>query len=241
MIPKELMILAGGSGTRIRESIPGLPKALAPVGNKPFIDHLIRFYLDQGLERFVFCLGIYQDQVIDHLESAFPNLDRIYVCESEPLGTGGAIRNGLGHCISNTVLAVNGDTYYAIELAKASAFHHMCGAECTLLLKHLDNTERYGRVELGKDYRVTGFIEKGISGEGLINAGAYLLNKRMFLANDLPLKFSFEKEYLEKYFINNRIYGLKQDRFFLDIGIPEDLVKAQTDIIAYESRMDQPN
>jgi D-glycero-alpha-D-manno-heptose 1-phosphate guanylyltransferase len=238
---KELMILAGGSGTRIREYIPGLPKILAPIGNKRFIDYLLRYHIKNGIDRFVFCLGQFQEQVIDHLEKNYPNLEKQYVCEPLPLGTGGAIKNALPHTRDNTVMIVNGDTYFATQTDKAAAFHHMCGAECTIILKPMPDVSRYGMVELGTDYRVKGFTEKGIAGEGLINGGAYILNKRLFLENDLPLKFSFEKEYLENSFSNRRIFGVKQDGYFIDIGIPEDLARAQTEIIDYDSRLDQTN
>jgi D-glycero-alpha-D-manno-heptose 1-phosphate guanylyltransferase len=241
METKELMILAGGSGTRIREKIPGLPKALAPVGDKTFIDYLLRYHNKNGIDRFIFCLGQFQEQVIDHLEKNHPELEKVYVCEALPLGTGGAIKNALPQTRDNTVMIVNGDTYFAIRTDKAAAFHHMCGAECTIMLKPMPDVSRYGKVELGTDYRVKVFSEKGISGEGLINGGCYLLNKRLFLENDLPDKFSFEKEYLENSIGNRRIFGIKQDGYFIDIGIPEDLVRAQTEIIDYDSRLDQTN
>ncbi len=239
MKPKELMILAGGSGTRIREQIPGLPKALAPIGYRTFIDYQLRYFIKQEIDRFVFCLGEFQDQLIDHLDRNYPELDKIFLRESEPLGTGGAIKNALAHCRDHTVLIVNGDTYFAIQAGKAAAFHHMCGAECTVFLKPIADASRYGRVELGTDYRITDFSEKGIAGEGLINGGCYLLNKRLFLENKLPERFSFEKEYLETSIGSRLIFGVKQDEYFIDIGIPEDLARAQTEIIAYDSRLDQ--
>lgn len=234
----ELVILAGGSGTRIREQIPGLPKTLAPIGNKTFIDYLLRYHIKQGFDRFIFCLGQFQEQVIDHLEKNHPELEKIYVCETLPLGTGGAVKNALPKTRDNTVMIVNGDTYFAIQTDKAAAFHHMCGAECTMMLKSMVDVQRYGQVELGTDYRVRGFEEKGIFKQGLINGGTYILNKRLFLENDFPDKFSFEKEYLEKSFGSRRIYGVKQEGYFIDIGIPEDLARAQTEIIDYDSRLD---
>jgi D-glycero-alpha-D-manno-heptose 1-phosphate guanylyltransferase len=238
---KELMILAGGSGTRLREQIPGRPKALAPIGNRTFMDYLIRYHIKQGIDRFIFCLGEFQEQMIEHLEQHYPDIEKVYSCESIPLGTGGAIKNALTQCRDKTVLVVNGDTYFAVQTGKALAFHDMCGAECTLMLKPMSDVHRYGSVELGSDYRVKGFEEKGPHREGLINGGSYILNKRLFLENALPDTFSFEKEYLENSFGIRRIYGVKQDVFFLDIGTPEDYACAQTEIIAYDSRLDQTN
>ncbi|HLO82939.1 MAG TPA: sugar phosphate nucleotidyltransferase [Chitinophagaceae bacterium] len=237
MKPAELMILAGGSGTRIRNLIPGLPKILAPVGNRPFIDYLIRYYTLQGIDRFVFCLGELSELVMNHLEKHYPEIEKIYVSEDHSLGTGGAIKNGLAQCRDNTVLVINGDTYYAIQTEKAAAFHHMCGAECTMILKPMDEVSRYGNVELNGDYSIKAFSEKGKSGPGLINGGAYLLNRRLFLENEYPASFSFEKLYLEQGIGGRRIFGVKQDGFFIDIGTPEDYERAQTEIIAYDCRL----
>jgi D-glycero-alpha-D-manno-heptose 1-phosphate guanylyltransferase len=237
MKPAELMILAGGSGTRIRNLIPGLPKVLAPVGNRPFIDYLIRYYTLQGIDRFVFCLGEHGELVKNHLEEHHANIEKIYLQEENSLGTGGAIQHGLLQCRDNTVLVVNGDTYFAIQPEKAMAFHHMCGAECTMFLKPMDDVSRYGHVELNNDYSIKAFFEKGHSGKGLINGGAYLLNRRLFLENDRPDSFSFEKLYLEESFGRRRIFGVKQDGFFIDIGTPEDYERAQTEIPAYDSRL----
>jgi D-glycero-alpha-D-manno-heptose 1-phosphate guanylyltransferase len=231
MIPKEIMILAGGSGSRIRESIPGLPKILAPIGDKAFIDHLIQLYESKGIGRFIFCLGAFQEQVIKYLDTHYPEHNKVFVCETESLGTGGAIKNALGYCKENTVLVVNGDTYFQIDLEAAANFHEHANAECTLVLKPSKDLGRYGAIQLGNDGRVKGFKEKNANGEGLINGGAYLLNRQSFLQHPLPEKFSFEKEYLEHYLDRERIFGIPQDVYFIDIGIPEYLERAQTEIM----------
>ncbi|HSF44621.1 MAG TPA: HAD-IIIA family hydrolase [Chitinophagaceae bacterium] len=231
MIPKEIMILAGGSGTRIQEKLPGLPKALAPIGDKTFIDHLIHLYVSKGIERFVFCLGEYKDQLIKHIEINYPRINKAFVCESQPLGTGGAVKNALAHCRDNNILIVNGDTYFPIDLESAATFHDQTQAECTLVLKPSKDLSRFGKIKIGDNGRVTQFLEKAGTGEGLINGGTYLLNKQAFLQHQLPDIFSFEKEYLEKYFDRARIFGLSQDVYFIDIGIPEDLARAQTELM----------
>jgi D-glycero-alpha-D-manno-heptose 1-phosphate guanylyltransferase len=90
---------------------------------------------------------------------------------------------------------------------------------------------RYGVVELDTNNSVKDFKEKQYYDEGFINGGVYALNANKFLEEDLPGKFSFEKDYLEKFYRNRKIYGLVQDEYFIDIGIPEDYERAQKELI----------
>ena len=96
--------------------------------------------------------------------------------------------------------------------------------------KILEDFDRYGVVELNKDYSIASFKEKQQYEEGLINGGLYVLNTKKFLAEYLPLKFSFEKDYLEKYFETRKIYGSVQDEYFIDIGVPEDFFRVQQEL-----------
>jgi D-glycero-alpha-D-manno-heptose 1-phosphate guanylyltransferase len=96
--------------------------------------------------------------------------------------------------------------------------------------------DRYGVVELNDDNSVKSFKEKQYYTAGLINGGVYALNVAEFLKEELPQKFSFEKDYLEKK-VNSKegqqIYGMIQDGYFIDIGIPEDYKKAQEELLNY--------
>ncbi len=77
---------------------------------------------------------------------------------------------------------------------------------------------------------IVSFKEKQFYEKGLINGGVYALNTEKFLNNNLPEKFSFEKDYLEKFVSERKMYGLIQDEYFIDIGIPEDYEKAQEEL-----------
>ena len=94
----------------------------------------------------------------------------------------------------------------------------------------MENFERYGVVELNPDHSISSFKEKQFYQKGLINGGVYILNKEHFLALGLPEKFSFETDYLQKYYTLGNIYGVVQNGYFIDIGIPEDYAKAQQDL-----------
>jgi D-glycero-alpha-D-manno-heptose 1-phosphate guanylyltransferase len=227
MIPKTAIILAGGKGTRLKETIPGLAKVLAPVNGKPFLDYILKYFMAAGIERFIFSLGFHYEQVTVFLEEEYSTLSHTIIVEYVPLGTGGAIKKAMEHSGENTLAVINGDTLFKVKLNSMSAFHHMCGAECTIALKSMSSFDRYGEVTLNRDYSIASFNEKKQVSEGLINGGFYILNKRLFDENVFPEKFSFEEDYLAKKFKQRRIFGVRQEGYFIDIGVPEDYRRAQ--------------
>ena len=223
------ILLAGGEGTRLQSSVPALPKCLAPVNGRPFIDFMIGHLQLQGIERFVFALGIKANQVQQHLEHSWPGIEKIYSVETTPLGTGGAIKKAAGYIDSPNVLVLNADTFFKFDLEDASAFHQSSGAVCTLLLKPMNDTGRFGKVEINQPGTVTAFREKEANTSGLINAGVYLLNLPAWLQTHWPAAFSFENDFLGQKFQEQKIAGLVQDHYFIDIGVPADYQKAQTE------------
>jgi D-glycero-alpha-D-manno-heptose 1-phosphate guanylyltransferase len=228
---KEAIILAGGLGTRLRTVVPDLPKCMAPVAGRPFLHYVISYFQKQGIEKFILSLGYKHEIIEQYILAEFSNIDFIFSVENEPLGTGGAIRLACTKVDDKTVLVLNGDTFFKIELNKLSLFHHMCGADCTISLKPMKNFERYGVMRLNKDYTIASFQEKKYYEEGLINGGIYALNVKKFQGENLPEKFSFEKDYLEALYNQRRMFGVIQDEYFIDIGIPEDYERAQRELI----------
>jgi D-glycero-alpha-D-manno-heptose 1-phosphate guanylyltransferase len=152
--------------------------------------------------------------------------------EAEPLGTGGAIKLGCSHVKGKTVIVLNGDTFFRVNLNNLIRFHEMHDADCTLSLKPMKQFDRYSVVEINNDFTITTFKEKHFYQEGLINGGVYALNASKLLNENLPEKFSFEKEYLESRIGLNKFYGFIQDEYFIDIGIPADFERAQTELIS---------
>ena len=227
---KEVIILAGGLGTRLRSVVSDLPKCMAPVAGQPFLKHVIRYLLSQGIEKFIFSLGYKHEIIEEFLTSQFPTLHCEFSVEQEPLGTGGAIYLACKRAKDNDVFVINGDTLFKADLKKAALFHIEHSADCTLLLKPMQGFERYGAVELDDDYAVSSFKEKQYFQTGDINAGIYILNVEQFIDKDFPEKFSFEKDYLEKHYTERKIFGVIQDRYFIDIGIPADFQKAQEEL-----------
>jgi D-glycero-alpha-D-manno-heptose 1-phosphate guanylyltransferase len=226
----EAIILAGGLGTRLRDTVPNLPKCMALVADRPFLSFVIDALRMQGIEKFVFALGYKAEIIIEYLETAYPTLNYSSVIESEPLGTGGAIQLAIKKITSSNTLIVNGDTLFKINVKTIFQLHYQNNAECTLVLKKMQNFDRYGVVEINKADQIISFKEKQFYKQGLINGGVYVLNKEKFLARSLPLKFSFEKDYLEKYCDEKKFFGSVQKGYFIDIGVPADYQQALEDL-----------
>lgn len=222
----EAIILAGGLGTRLRSAVPDLPKCMAPVAGRPFLHYVIHYLLKQGVDRFIFSLGYKHDVIESYIGNDYPQLDYQLSIEEKPLGTGGAIQLACKKTTTGNVLVLNGDTMFKVNINKLMVFHDQHKAACTLSLKPMKHFDRYGVVDINKEGYIQSFKEKKFYEQGLINGGVYALNVKKFSEPDLPEIFSFEKDYLETYYSTQKMMGLVQDEYFIDIGIPEDLEKA---------------
>jgi len=233
---KEAIILAGGLGTRLRSVICDKPKCMAPVAGKPFLYYLVNFLQKSGIENFIFSVGYKYEIIEEYLEENYSQLNYKIALENEPLGTGGAIKLACTKASQKNVFICNGDTLYKIDCSSLSKFHEATKSACTLSLKPMVNFDRYGIAEMNKDQSIKTFKEKQFYKSGLINGGMYALDVEKFLTENLPEKFSFEKDYLEKNVLQqtnkkHRFFGLIQDKYFIDIGIPEDYERAQKELI----------
>jgi D-glycero-alpha-D-manno-heptose 1-phosphate guanylyltransferase len=227
---KEAIILAGGLGTRLRSVVSDLPKCMAPVAGRPFLFYVINYLRMQGVEKIIFSLGYKHEVVENYLKDQFSTLNYQCSIEEEPLGTGGAIQLACKRATEKKTIIVNGDTLFKADINELFHFHEQQNAECTLALKPMQQFDRYGVVELNEDDCIIAFKEKQFYETGLINGGVYILNADDFLAKGFPLKFSFEKDYLEQYCRQGKIYGQVDDGYFIDIGIPEDYNRVQQEL-----------
>jgi D-glycero-alpha-D-manno-heptose 1-phosphate guanylyltransferase len=230
----EAIILAGGLGTRLRESVPDLPKCMAPVAGRPFLSYVIDSLRMQGIERFIFSLGYKAGIITEYLKKEYPTLQYVNFIEEEPLGTGGAVKGCIDKVTTENFIVANGDTLFRIDLNAMITVHENNAAETTLALKFMKDFNRYGVVKMDGPGLIESFHEKQFYSEGLINGGIYLVNRSRFVARDLPLKFSFEKDYLEKFAGEKIFSGSTQEGYFIDIGIPGDFEKAQSDLVKAE-------
>lgn len=227
-----VIVLAGGLGTRIRGVLGDCPKVLAPIHRRPFLDHLLHWLAAQGARRVVLCLGHLAGQVQAHLAAArLPaGLDVACVVESAPLGTAGAVRLALSHigpeAVPGAVMIMNGDTWLDADLAGFARRHAADAAEASLLCVRVDDSSRYGRVEIDPAGRVTRFVEKDPTahGPGTVSAGIVLLSAATAAAMAGP---SLERDVLQK-LEAGALRAEIAPGAFIDIGTPDSLLLAET-------------
>ncbi|RYZ41256.1 MAG: hypothetical protein EOP49_29030, partial [Sphingobacteriales bacterium] len=170
----ECIILAGGLGTRLQETIGSLPKCMAPVNGEPFLHYLLEYLGKEGCTSIILSLG-YKNEVIREWLSERDFAFKIrWVIEKDPLGTGGGIALAMKEVTEADVIVMNGDTLFQVPLTELMDFHLGQKAETTLALKHLTNFDRYGTVSLTGDGYVKSFHEKQLSHSGEINGGVYV-------------------------------------------------------------------
>ncbi len=218
-------------GTRLQDEVPDLPKPMAPVRNKPFLEYVLKKYSNWEIEKVILAVGYKHELISNYFGNSFQSMEIEYTLEEELLGTGGAIKQALEHAKSPLVFIQNGDTFFDINLNRFLNFHEQKKSNLTLALYPADDISRYGSVIIDDNSRIKGFAEKGSDdGQGNINGGIYLLNKKFFEDFDLPEKFSFEKDFLEEKYKSECFYGEICNSYFLDIGIPEDYKLAQDEL-----------
>jgi D-glycero-alpha-D-manno-heptose 1-phosphate guanylyltransferase len=227
----EAIILAGGLGTRLNSRIPGLPKPMAPIAGRPFLEILLDALVGAGCSRVILSVGHLRDVIINHFGESYRGVPVRYVVEETPLGTGGAIRNALQEASEAAVFVLNGDTYLDVDYAQMYAAHAALGGSMTIAVALVNEMARYGGVAIDGDC-ATGFIEKGRTGPGWINAGVYALESDFPWPDNLPARFSFETDVLAACVTQLRPAVFRCRGQFLDIGTPEDLDRAQTELTA---------
>ena len=225
----EAIVLAGGFGTRLREVIPNLPKPMAPIAGRPFLEILLSMLARKGFTRVVLSLGYMSEKITTHFGDSYGGMRLVYEAEKQPLGTGGAIRAALGQCISDHAFVFNGDTYLDLEVDVLER-QWLLDHDPIIVVRSVPDTARFGRVEI-REGRITAFLEKGLSGPGLINAGCYILPRNALDAFPLGQPFSIETDFFIKSLNRIRFGGFVTNGHFIDIGVPDDYVRAQTELV----------
>lgn len=229
----DVVILAGGLGTRLRSVLTDKPKVLAPVGQRTFLDVLLDRLAAFGARRIILSLGHLAGEVTEHL-SAFPRVDMtiLPLVEPAPLGTAGAIRFVRPYLESATVLVLNGDSLIDADLSDFVAAHRAAGAEGTLLCARVPDAARYGTVWVNSLHRIVSFHEKtGENVPGAINAGMYLMDTAMLDRIATAMGPSLERNVFQTLPAGS-LAAHVGDFAFLDIGVPEDLAKAEAFVAA---------
>ena len=225
----EAIVLAGGLGTRLRSVVPDLPKPMASVNGRPFLEFLLDFWIGEGVDRFVLSVGYKHETVQNHFGSAYRSVPVDYSVEEKPLGTGGGILLALEKVrTTKPFLLLNGDTYFDVEASGFREFHQRTGSDLTMVLRTMSEAGRFGTVCLGESGRLEQFCAPG---EGtppyLINGGIYLVNpgflEKERLRWDGKMPLSLEGDLFPKWIREQKaIFGWQGTGEFIDIGIPEE-------------------
>ena len=223
------ILLVGGLGTRLRSVVPSTPKVLASIGERSFLELLVRRLRSQGISHLVMCTGYLADQI----ESKFGDgrawdVSIEYSNEEMPLGTAGAVKLAkrfLAH--TPEFLVLNGDSFLEVNFQSLMAFHQQHdGAVVTMAVLRVENASRYGTVHLDASGRVTGFAEKtGSEIPGIVNGGIYVFNHSV-LQHIPEGPASLERDVFPR-LIDQGVYAQEQDGMFIDIGTPQDYARAQ--------------
>lgn len=222
----ECIVLAGGLGTRLRSVVNDLPKCMAPVADHPFLYYIFKYLEREKVDHIILSVGHKYEVIQNWVEQEARPFQISYAIEQEPLGTGGAILSALGQVWQDQVLIINGDTFFDVNLEMLYSVHNKTEADMTIALKPMTHFERYGNVQINDHNRIVSFMEKQYCEKGQINGGIYVINKNNHLMNNLGAKFSFETEVLQRQFAERYFFGALCDKYFIDIGIPEDYAKA---------------
>lgn len=223
------IVLCGGLGTRLGEITRNTPKPLVPVAGRPFLAHVLDKLCIPEVDSFILATSFHADQVINTMGTAWQGRPVQYSVEPKARGTGGAIRLAMDSFGVDTALVANGDTLFDCDLSALVADFEGSRWVTRMALRHVEDCARYGRVQLAGDARVIGFGEKGHIGSGLINAGAYVQRREPLITFGAET-FSFETDYLAAMHSKLPMQGIIGSGYFIDIGVPKDLERAQIEI-----------
>jgi D-glycero-alpha-D-manno-heptose 1-phosphate guanylyltransferase len=224
----DAIILAGGLGTRIRQVVPDVPKPLAPVGGRPFLDILLA-YLDRyaSVGRVILAVCHQADRIVAAYGGRTGYRFALsFSVEERPLGTGGAVRKALEFATTRSILVMNGDTFVEVDVDELGGFHLRHGMAATVVACRVEDAGRYGIVRVDGEGRVTSFEEKRPdAGAGTVNAGVYVLDRRLFDAVPADRVVSLERDLLPEW-IGKGIRAFPAKGRFIDIGVPESYRRA---------------
>jgi len=228
---KSAIILAGGMGTRLKSVICDVPKPMAPVQGRPFLEILMAYWQRQGIEHFVLSVGHLAHIIQDHFGERWRDCQISYSLETTPLGTGGGILQASKLISDQTpILALNGDTFFAVDLAKHINFHLQNRADITLGVFSSSDTERYMGLQIDPTHRIVKLNTKSNERTCLVNGGVYILDPGFLKSvntGDIQAQ-SWENETLPRLLEHKaRIFASRYSADFIDIGIPADYARAQ--------------
>lgn len=220
-------ILTGGFGTRLAPVVSGKPKVLAEVSKRPFLDYILNQLNNAHFKKVVLCTGYLSEQIEKTFGNRYKNLHLLYSTERSALGTAGSLRKALPLFTSETILAMNGDSFCDVSFKKLWQFHVRNNSKATIVLGQVPDVRRFGSVTLAANDAIQTFHEKTqTDGPGFVSAGIYVIQKSLLTNVPSGKKLSIERNVFPTW-IGNGLYGYKTNQRFIDIGTPESLTAAK--------------
>ena len=223
------IVLCGGFGTRLGDLTRKTPKPILPVAGKPFLEHVLDQIILAPIDEIILAVSFEWEKIKLVIGNSWRGVPVTYSIESQPLGTGGAIKLAMTSAQIKEALVFNGDTLLKVNPDELRVFSEKNHADVGIALKVMDDCARYGSVSIDESNRIIEFSEKGNQKAGLINSGVYYL-RNSILDQIKQNKFSFENEFLVP--MSNRLifYGMKTVAYFIDMGVPDDFYRAQMEL-----------
>jgi len=241
-ITMQAIILAGGFGTRLKSLVQDVPKPMAPMGDRPFLAWLLEYLESQGVDEAVLCLHHMPQRVQTYFGPRFGNIRLRYSIEEQPLGTGGAIRQGLSLLSPRgPVFALNGDSLVQVDYKSMMRRHIASGRKITIATRQVPDCSRYSELTI-QGGSITHYETYGGAKPGHISTGFYILSPDIFFGAYLPgagapafpgmaeEAFSFERDFLAPLAPELLPAAYDGVDYFIDIGIPQDYARAQEEI-----------
>lgn len=221
----EAIVLVGGLGTRLSHILDGVPKPMAPVAGRPFLEYVLDHLIEQGVNRIILAVCYKKEVIMNHFSNSYRGAEILYSIEEKPLFTGGAIKKALTFVSENRFFVVNGDTYFPIDFLSFREVAEKSSMPVAIAVKKMHHFSRYGTVVFDETGLISECLEKTPCEEGYINGGIYDIDKNALL--EYPESFSLEEECFPTLVQNQKMIADIHDHFFIDIGVPEDFEKAQ--------------
>jgi len=225
----QAIVLAGGFGTRLRARVADVPKPMAPIAGRPFLEYVLDRLAAAGCQRVVLATGYLSEIIEQHFGASYRGMAVSYSVETTPLGTGGAVLRALRLMPDEPTLVLNGDTWLDMDPATFVHWAQQRAPASAVLLRRVNDVSRYGCVELAGE-RIVRFGEKSASGPGLINAGFYWLQLAAFERWAFPESFSLENDFFQAHLSDLDLRGTVTEGQFIDIGVPDEYDRAQVEI-----------
>jgi mannose-1-phosphate guanylyltransferase len=225
------IVLVGGEGTRLRPLTYGTPKAMVPILNRPFLEHMLVYLRRYGITDVRLALGHQPDPIRAYFgDGSRWGIDLRMVVEAEPLGSGGAIRQFQSE-LKEAFFAFNGDILTDMDLGAMTALHQRDGAKISIGLIEVDDPSGFGVARLDGDGRIAQFVEKPPRNEApsrWANAGVWLFEPEVLDRVPEGRKSMVETELFPELIADGgRVQGYCQRCFWVDIGTPQRYLDVQ--------------